>query len=117
MGKIKLICRRPGFRRCGVAHPSEKIYDEDYWTEDQLKTFDEDPQFEVLTSKASEGGGSKDPGKPEGDELQAAIIAEIKKLEPGEKPKVKPISDALGYTVTGKELGAVIEAMKAPSGT
>lgn len=119
MTEITLICRRPGFRRCGVAHPAEKTYPADHWTDEQLEIFRKDPQFKVVEgapNKSSTGDGSgssqSTTAKPEGGELTNAIIAEIKKLDAGVKPGVKLISEALGYDINGKELGAAMQAMK-----
>jgi len=85
--KIKLICRRPGMRRCNQAHGAEKVYDADHWTEEQLAIFEADPDFALVAVDGSEAdagnSGEPAPDAPEGVELIDAIIAEIKKLEPG----------------------------------
>jgi len=115
MANVKIICRRPGMRRCGAEHPAEKSYKDGYWTDEQLGKFDEDPDFSVVVvGKDSAGGTSSTNGeqKPEGDELIAAIVAQIKKLEPGVKPTVGMLKTNLGYEVAGKELGAAMKVMK-----
>jgi len=118
MNYIKLICHRPGMRRCNQEHEAEKVYKADAWTEEQLAIFDADPHFTVMEADAPKGGGSKSSGKsdvvaPEGDELIEAIAAEIKKLEPGVKPTVASIKKALGYDIKGKDLGAAMRKLKA----
>lgn len=114
--KIKLICRRPGMRRCGQVHGAEKVYDAEHWTEEQLAIFEADPHFAVVASDGSDddagSSGEPAPDAPEGDELIDAIIAEIKKLEPGVKPTVAAMKKALGYDIKGKDLGAAIKKSK-----
>jgi multidrug resistance efflux pump len=40
-------CKKPGFRRLGVAHPGEARYPDGYFSETQLEKLRRDPMFEV----------------------------------------------------------------------
>lgn len=114
--KIKLICRRPGMRRCNQVHGAEKVYAADHWTQEQLAIFEADPDFALVAVDGSEddtsSSGEPDPIAPEGDELIDAIVAEIRKLDPGVKPTVAAMKKALGYDIKGRDLGAAIKKSK-----
>ena len=45
--KIQITCLRPGFRRCGLAHPALAEYPADRFTEDQLRMLKAEPMLVV----------------------------------------------------------------------
>lgn len=109
MSAVKIISRRPGFRRLGVEHPAEAVYAVDHWSADDLAVFEGDPNFTVVAHT----GDTKDKVPDlEGDALIEAIREAIGKLKADEKPTVARISELVGQKVSGKVLGDVIKTSK-----
>ena len=48
MPNIRLICHKPGFLRCGIAHAASNIWPEDHWSKEQILIFENDRMFEVF---------------------------------------------------------------------
>jgi len=45
---IKIVCRKPGFRRAGVAHPAEQTYAAGHFTEAQMRALRAEPNLAVV---------------------------------------------------------------------
>lgn len=115
MSDITLVCRRPGMRRNGKAHADQANYALEDWTEEQWEIFEKDPDFIVVKNgegSEDETTGDSSSSRPEGDALTLAIMDAVEKLEEGTKPTVAVIKSALGFDISGKELGAALKEMK-----
>lgn len=55
---IKIICRRPGFRRAGIAHPAEATYEPGFFGAEDLAALRADPQFVVLEGEKAVADGA-----------------------------------------------------------
>lgn len=68
---IVIKARHNGFRRCGIAHPSQPTkYADDFFTEEQLKALIKEPQL-ILAYEEDEFGQVQD--EPNEDISQAAL--------------------------------------------
>ncbi|XAZ52042.1 HI1506-related protein [Pseudomonas simiae] len=68
---IVIKARHNGFRRCGIAHPSQPTkYADDFFTEEQLKALSKEPQL-ILTYEEDEFDQVQD--EPNEDISQAAL--------------------------------------------
>ncbi|RFC63609.1 hypothetical protein DYI37_11425 [Fulvimarina endophytica] len=94
MQDIQIICRAPGMRRCGIAHPESAVYRAGRWSETELERFRADPMFEVR--EASPHGLSMAAGASEANA----------------GPRPVPL---VGIDPTGASVGR-IEFSSAPSG-
>jgi len=45
--KIQIVCKKPGFRRGGIAHPDVATYSESDLTKEQLAAFKAEPMLVV----------------------------------------------------------------------
>lgn len=45
---IKIACKRPGFRRCGMEHPAEATYPDNKFTAAQLRELKAEPMLVVV---------------------------------------------------------------------
>ncbi len=89
MSKIQIICTQPGIRRNGVKHPASAVYDDDHWTEDQLKAFRADRAFVV---QEVSGDGIKLSGGDISAEVDRRLALKINELQAGFD---KAVSDAV----------------------
>ena len=120
MTNIRLICHRPGFRRCGIGHVANKVWPDGYWTDAQLEIFDKDPQFEVLTGgdveiepKIDEGSNEPEIGALDADDpiRMAAIDEVIGNLEASGfgtegQPGIQVLKKQLGFVPMPEEVMA-----------
>lgn len=57
---IKIISKRDGFRRCGIAHPAEPVvYPDGTFSQDQIKRLKAEPMLIVEEIKASKSKGDR----------------------------------------------------------
>ena len=134
-----IISREPGFRRCGVAHPAEKTYPDDAFTDDEWARLDADPMLTVVktTDPASstadedaaaaiavktESGGEVVPGVPADlvgdDAARVAAIGEAIGALPKSKvkagvPDMVALEGKLGWRPVDADVAAAVEARKA----
>lgn len=62
---IQIVCKRPGFRRAGIAHPASAVYPTDKFTAEQLKALKAEPMLIVteVPDKVEDTKGDKPSGK------------------------------------------------------
>lgn len=120
MTNIRLICHRPGFRRCGIAHEASKVWPGDRWSDEQLEIFDNDPQFEVLTGGDVEIELEEDTGPVEVEIGSLAADAQLRMDTIDEvifnlgasdfgtegQPLIKSVIDILGFVPMPEEVVA-----------
>jgi len=68
--KIRIVSKKEGFRRCGIAHSeTPKLYDADAFTKQQLELLKREPMLIVDEIDVPDGGkGKSDEGKSKSDE-------------------------------------------------
>ena len=59
---IKIACKRPGFRRCGMEHPAEATYPDGKFTAAQLRELKAEPML-VVVEVPGEAPAEKPAGK------------------------------------------------------
>lgn len=106
---VTIICRKPGMRRNGISHPASETYPADRWTEDQIKTFVGDPEFEVVFGD--------DSGERQVVDRPVAIKAAVASLDKDSltnngRPKVAVLEKMLGFKPTAEEIDAAITDLK-----
>jgi hypothetical protein len=77
---VHITCRKPGFRRAGLAHPAQATYPNETFTATQLKALMAEPmlQVEILADEPEQPGAAE-----ESPVVQAAeISAEVKPPAP-----------------------------------
>ena len=47
-GPLRIVCRRPGFRRAGIAHPAEATYQADHFSLSDLGWLKSEPMLDVV---------------------------------------------------------------------
>lgn len=50
---IQILCKQPGFRRCGVAHPAQAVYPDGHFSPAQMAALKAEPML-VVTEIADE---------------------------------------------------------------
>lgn len=66
--KIRILCRKPGFRRAGIAHPAEAEYPADRFTAEELALLRAEPllQVDLVGEPEPPSEGGKGKGKAAG---------------------------------------------------
>ena len=106
---IVITSKREGFRRCGVAHsrtPTE--YEDDRWTDAELKRLENEPNLTVQRKGSGGGKGAANTGEHE--LLMAAIgaIADLKVVNNPDdwtadgKPQVSALEKAAGQQISAR---------------
>ncbi|MBP7127321.1 hypothetical protein KBD49_13240 [Myxococcota bacterium] len=62
---IEIRCRRPGFRRAGIAHPAVARYPEGRFSAEQMAALRAEPLIEVREIPDPEPGPGSDPAVTE----------------------------------------------------
>lgn len=106
---ITIICRKPGMRRNGVSHPASETYPADHWSEDQIKTFVGDPEFEVVFG--NESGESQVVDRPVAIKAAMASLDKESLTKDG-RPKVAVLEKMLGFKATPEEIDAAMADLK-----
>lgn len=57
---IKIVSRKPGFRRAGIAHPPVAVYADDHFSPEQLAQLEAEP---LLSVTRIDDGKADDKGK------------------------------------------------------
>lgn len=117
--KIRIYSQRDGFRRAGVRHPRGPVdHPVGAFTEEQLAILKDDPVLTVAeidvpdAPEPANEGGSTTPTKPtDPEEMTAAIVEAIGKLDKdsaeawtkGGAPQVSAIEAELGFQISGEQ--------------
>lgn len=84
MKMLRIVSKRAGFRRCGVAHPDSPVdHPLDRFTKEQRKVLEAEPMLivmEVEVKEAAPAKGGKSGGKSGGKATEAAPA------DPGSEP-------------------------------
>jgi len=132
---IKIVSKKDGFRRCGVAHHGTSIYPLSKFTKEQVEALKSEPNLvvevvEVVeegvdaaadtappSQAAIQGMAAPPPKRPSDPEVVIAAIVEAlpcldaaKAFNRDGLPKVGAVNAALGYNVTGEEVRAAWES-------
>ena len=99
---VTIRCKKPGFRRAGIAHPTEATYPSGHWTEDELTALMAEPMLIVSEAEDAE------PEPPSDDDIRAAIA----RLDPDKdftqagEPRLDALERELGQPVTRAQVNA-----------
>jgi hypothetical protein len=63
---LAVLCRQPGFRRAGQAHPARAEYPPGHFTEEQLEAMAAEPMLQLLPIEIPEGEGAEGNDVPGG---------------------------------------------------
>ena len=55
---LTIVCRKPGFRRAGVAHPDRAEYPAGHFTAEQLEQLKAEPMLTVIEAPDAPGAGA-----------------------------------------------------------
>ncbi|NIX75390.1 HI1506-related protein [Microvirga terricola] len=107
--KLRILCSRPGFRRAGVAHPADKTWPADAFTEEQLEQLRAEPLLTVIEVEA---------GSPQGNEpSQISVNTEATGIAPGSQHGAAGNQTGAGQeSQGGSSSGASDEASKGAEG-
>ena len=116
--------RTHGFRRCGVAHSAEgREFPDDFFSEDQIKILNDDPDIIVIAGVPEDDGSEKDSGKGGQDtdpplDPQGLIDAAKKAIKAGNTiksgaPSVEAMEDILGRKLTMEDRNQAWMAIQA----
>ena len=107
--EITIMCRTPGMRRNGSAHPATRTYPEGHWTDAQMEAFEQDPAFEVVVSEGADTG----PTDPEErlNLIRSVLpgLTDADKTKAG-RPKIPALEKILGFKPTADEIEAALPA-------
>lgn len=62
---IQILCKQPGFRRLGMAHPAQAVYPDGYFTAAQIAVLRAEPML-VVTEVAEAGAAPTSEAKGRG---------------------------------------------------
>ncbi|MBR0681916.1 hypothetical protein GXW74_15585 [Roseomonas eburnea] len=108
---LVILCRRPGFRRAGIAHPARAEYAAGAFTAEQLAVLAAEPMLRLVPiepGSEGDGGGTASPGGP------VPLPALPGKLEPGAQA-VAPAGGGSLPAATADHGDPAIGAASAPS--
>ena len=86
---IEITCKRPGFRRAGIAHPAKASYPADRFTAAELAALRAEPMLVVLEVVTPSDAGVPGPDAPHNVELPVQFAAEAPAPAPVAKAKPK----------------------------
>lgn len=61
---IQILCKKPGFRRAGVAHPAKAVYPDGHFTPAQMAALKAEPM--LVVTEVSEGSAEAPEPKGKG---------------------------------------------------
>lgn len=97
---IRIQSRKPGFRRCGIAHPKEPVeYSNDHFIEDEVAILEAEPVL-IVTHHEDE------PAEVTLEDLVAAIDT-LDKLDPANWTKDKGPKTEILEKATGGKVSAI----------
>ena len=64
--QLRILCKVPGFRRAGVAHPAEKVWPAGSFNEAQIAQLKAEPLLTVIELSDGDEGSSNNPLSSEG---------------------------------------------------
>lgn len=115
---IKISSKIPGFRRCGMAHPTGPVEHADgTFSEDEIKRLQEEPRLEVEIIEATEtesASGDDSRGLDATDvdaSVDNSLLPPLESLTVAELKDVAKAGDVDGYKSMNKS--QLIEAIKA----
>ena len=106
---LTILCRRPGFRRAGLAHPARAEYPAGAFTAEQMAALTEEPLLQLLPAEMpgqTEGEGPLAPVDPSA--VSAAAPAAAPEAEPIKEAKEGPVSSE-GQAATPGDAAAVAD--------
>lgn len=60
---IQITCKKPGFRRAGMAHPARAMYPDGHFTPEQMRALQAEPMLVVTEVPATENLAKVGKGK------------------------------------------------------
>lgn len=115
---VIILCRRPGFRRAGMAHPARAEYPAGAFTAAQLEALTEEPWLQVLPADAhaprKDGGAGGDAGAPSGP--AAGAVTEAAPAGDGGDSEAAPPAPDAGAVPGGADPASPAPAARAPRG-
>lgn len=96
---LAVLCRQPGFRRAGQAHPARAEYPPGHFTEEQLEAMAAEPMLQLLPIEIDEGAGAAPstgmPGRSEGEGPLAPVDpSAVSVAAPAAATEAEPIKEA-----------------------
>ena len=85
--KLRIISKKDGFRRAGMAHRGTRVYPAEFFSEEQIRTLLAEPMLvvEFLEEHSATGNAEAEHGQPDAPEPQ-----ETMPKTPEEKTAGKP---------------------------
>lgn len=87
MGRVVIVSKREGFRRCGVAHSAQPTeYAAGHWSAQQLAVLRREPMLIVVEQP--------DDGRPAAAVAQAGAVVSASALPTEKAPVAEPVASA-----------------------